>query len=141
MMSDLADDADEVAGLVDQRDVAVAAGLHQDDRVADRVVEVERVRLGRHQASTGCARSTLAADDPAEDVALGQDAGQAARRVADEHRIARPGPLDGADALGQRRPRQDGHGLAPAEHAQPLLGQRRDAARDSGFGDVAHAQV
>ena len=59
--------------------------------------------------------------------------------VADEDRIARPGALDRPDALGQRGARQDGHGLAPAEHAETLLGDGRDAARDGGFGGLGHA--
>src|SRR3954462_15636388 len=39
------DDAREDVVVVEQRDVAVAAGLHQLDRVADRLLEVEVARL------------------------------------------------------------------------------------------------
>ena len=43
------------------------------------------------------------------------------------------------DAVGQARARRDGHGLAPAEDAQSLVGERRDALGDGAFGEFAHA--
>ena len=128
-----------VPSRVDDRHVAVATGLHQHDRVADRLVEVERARLGRHERLDRLRQVDVAADDPAEDVALGQDADEPSGRVADEDRIAGPGALDRAQALGQRGARRDGHGLAPAEHAEALLQDGRDAADDGGFGQVGHA--
>ena len=61
-------------------------------------------------------------------------------RLAHEHRIAGAGPLDGAQALGEARPGRDGHGLAAAEDAQPLVGQGRDATGDRALGEVGHAR-
>ena len=106
MMSDLADDADEMARLVDERHVPVATGLHQDDRVADRLVEVERARLGGHERLDRLAQVDLTADDPPEDVTLGQDAGETAVGLADEDRIAGPAALDRSQAIGQRGARR-----------------------------------
>ena len=127
--------------VVDQRHVAVATGLHQVDRVADRLVEVERVRLGGHQRLDRLAQVDVPADDPSEDVALGQHAGEPTGGVADEDRIAGPGALDRPHAVGQGGARRDGHGLAPAEDTQTLLGQDGHAADDRGLGDFAHGQV
>ena len=61
-------------------------------------------------------------------------------RIADEHRIAGACSLDGAEALGEARARLDGHGVAAAEDAQPLVGQGWDATRDHAFGEVGHAR-
>ena len=80
----------------------------------------------------------MPADEPGEESRSVRTPTSRPGRVADEDRIAGPGALDGPHAVGQRRARQDGHGLAPAEHAQALLGDGRDAARDGGFGDVGH---
>ncbi len=126
------------SGCVDDRHVPVAARPHQHDRVADRVVEVERLRIGRHERLDRLGQVDPAADDLAEDVALGQHPEQPPGGIADEDRIAGSGALDGAHALGQQGPRQDGHGLAPAQDPQALFGQRRDASDDRGFGDVTH---
>ena len=46
---DRADDPDEAPGVVDERDVPVAAGLHEVDRVADRLVQVERPGVLVHE--------------------------------------------------------------------------------------------
>ena len=86
------------------------------------ISRLDRLRAGRRRP----------ADEPAEDVALGQDADEASRGVAHEDRIAGAGALDRADAVGQRGARQDGDGLASAEHAQALLGERGDARDDRG---------
>src|SRR4051794_34977701 len=45
---DRSDDADEQAIVIDERHVAVAARLHELDRVADRLVEVERPGMRDH---------------------------------------------------------------------------------------------
>ena len=126
--------------VVDERHVAVAAGLHELDRVADRLVEVERARLGGHSDLDRLVEVDVAADDAAEDVALGQHAEEAAVGVADEHRIAGPGALDRAQAIGEAGARRDGHGVAAAEHAQSLVGQGWDATGDHAFGEVGHAR-
>ena len=62
--------------LVDDRDVPIAARLHQLDRVADGLVEVERPRFGRHQCLDGLGQIDVADHDAREDVALRQDADQ-----------------------------------------------------------------
>ena len=135
----LADDADEMARLVDERHVPVATGLHQDDRVADRLVQVQGARLGGHERLDRLAQVHLTADDPPEDVTLGQDAGEAAVGLADEDGIARPGPLDRSQAIGQRGARRDRHGLIAAEHPEAFIGDRWHAADDGGFGEFTHA--
>ena len=124
--------------VVDERHVPVATGLHQHDRVADRLVEVEGARLGGHERLDRLAQVHLAADDPPEDVALGQDAGETAVGLADEDGIARPGVLDGPQAIGQRGARRDRHGVIAAEHAEALIGDRWHAADDCGFGEFTH---
>ena len=58
--------------------------------------------------------------------------------IGDEHRIARPGALDGAHAVGQAGARGDGHGQASAEDTEPLVGQGWDATGDLAFGEVGH---
>ncbi len=58
--------------------------------------------------------------------------------VADEDRIAGPASLDGSDAVRERRPRPDRHGLAATEGPQSLFGDGWDAPRDGGFGEVSH---
>ena len=78
--------------------------------------------------STGSAEVDLAADDAAEDVPLGQDTLQSALRIADEHRIADAGALDGADALSKGGARLDGQRLPPGQDAEALLEHRGDAA-------------
>ena len=75
---------------------------------------------------------------PTEDVALGQDADEAAVGVAHEDRIAGPGALDGAQAVGQAGARRDGHGAAAAEDTEALVGQGWDATGDLAFGEVGH---
>ena len=116
--------------VVDDRHVPVAPGLHQDDRVADRLVEVERVRIGGHQRLDRLAQVDVAADDPAEDVALGQDADEAAvrRRTTKTESpvpvrwIARrqsASEVPGGTVTGWRR----------LSTPQPLVGEGRDAAR------------
>jgi hypothetical protein len=79
-------------------------------------------------------------DEAAEDVPFGQDAAKSAVAVADEHRIAGPGPLDRPQALREARARRNGHGVAAAEHTQSLVGQGWDATGDHAFGEVGHAQ-
>ena len=70
----LADDTHQVTLVVDERDVPITAGLHELDRVTDRLVEVERSRLGGHQRFDRLTEVDLPADDALEDVPLGQDA-------------------------------------------------------------------
>src|SRR4029079_5340526 len=70
------DDADEMVVVVEQRHVPEAAGLHQLDRVADRFLDVEVMPGRGHHRLDRLREVDVAADDPAEDVALGQDAGK-----------------------------------------------------------------
>src|SRR6185436_1280022 len=96
------DDALEVVVVVQQRDVPVAAGLHQLDRAADGLLEVEVVRLRRHQRLDGLGqvdRRDIATDETAEDVSLRQDAEEAALGVDDEYGIARAGSADRGEAV------------------------------------------
>ena len=113
--------------VVDDRDVAVAAGLHQDDRVADGLVEVERLRLSGHERLDGLAQVDIAGHDAAEDVALREHPDERPVGGADEDRIAGPGPLDRPQAVRERGPGRDRDGLPAAEDPQPLLGERRHA--------------
>src|SRR5690349_8625339 len=95
---DLAHDADEAAVVVDHGDVPEAAGLHERDRIAHRLLEAERARLGRHvlldRALEVHAARDIGADEAAEDVTLGEDAGEPTVPASDEHRIAGPRALD-----------------------------------------------
>ena len=94
------------------------------------------------RVSTGSVRSIggdVAADEAAEDVALGQDAERGVRRRHDEDGIAGAGPPDRLEAVPQARARRDGHRLAPADHLQPLVEQGRDACDDGALGQVVHA--
>ena len=93
----------EVVLVVEERDVPIATGLHQLDRVANRLVEVEVVRLRRHHRLDRLAEVDVAADDAAEDVALGEDAGERAVGIGHEDRIAGSGPPDRGDAVGEAR--------------------------------------
>src|SRR5512146_970514 len=60
---DRTDDADEDAIVVDQRDVAVAARLHEVDGVADRLVEVERPGMVDHERLDGLVRVDAGPDE------------------------------------------------------------------------------
>src|SRR6476659_10682310 len=82
------DDAQEVVLVVEQRHVPVAAGLHELDRVADRLLGVEVVPGRRHHRLDRLREVDVAADDPAEDVALRQDADETSVGLGHEDRIA-----------------------------------------------------
>src|SRR3954454_9429066 len=71
------DDADEAAVVVEQRHVPIAARLHQRDRVPDGLLDVEVVPRRGHHRLDRLAQVDVAADDPGEDIALGQDAYEA----------------------------------------------------------------
>src|SRR5262245_31181826 len=133
------DDTHEVVLVVEQRHVAVAAGLHQLDRVPDRLLEVEVLPAGGHHRLDRLAEVHVATHDPAEDVALGQDAGEAPVGMGHEHGIARAGPLDCRDAVGEARAGRDGHGIAPADDDQSLVEDRGNACDDRALADFAHA--
>ena len=102
---DLADDADEMAVVVDDRHVAVAAGLHELDRVADRLVEVERLRFARHQRLDRLGEVDVADHDPARRCRAPSGRRGADRTRRNEHRIASAGALDRPEALGKARAR------------------------------------
>ena len=74
---DLTDDPDEVTRVVDDRDIPIAPRLHEDDGVADGLIEVEGLRLGGHQGLDGLGQVDVLADQPTEDVALREDARRA----------------------------------------------------------------
>ena len=138
MMSDWRTTPTRCPSRIDERDVAVAAGLHQLDRVADRLVEVERVRLGRHQRSTGWLRST---SPPTIRAKMSRSVRTPMRRPSGSHtKTESPVPVRwmARTQSARRRARRDGHGLPSAEDAQALLGERGDATDDGGFGEFAH---
>ena len=120
--------------VVDQRDVAVATGLHQLDRVADRLVEVERLRLGVMSVSTGLVEVDLTGHDAAEDVALGQHADEAPVRVAHEDRIAGPVRWIARTQSARVVPGGTVTGWRRLSTREPLVGHGRHAAADEGFG-------
>src|SRR3954453_15028181 len=84
----LADDAREVAASVHDREVAVAARLHQGDRVTDRLFEVEVLRVSRHEGFDRLVEVDLPGDDAAEDVTLCEGADERPAPVPDETEIA-----------------------------------------------------
>src|SRR5687768_13238371 len=94
---------------IDEGDVAVAPGLHELQRVADRLVKVERPRFRGHQRLDRLVKVDMAADDATEDIALRQHATKPPVALADEHGIAGPRPLDGPQAIGEARARRYGH--------------------------------
>src|SRR6188474_2302532 len=127
------DDAHEVVLVVEQWHVPVAARLHEVDRVADRLLEVEVVPARRHHCLDRLVEVDVAADDAAEDVTLREQADESAIGLGHEDRIARSGPLDRGDTVGEARAGRDRHRLVAADHHQSLVEDRRDALYDRAF--------
>ena len=101
--------------VVEQRHVPVAAGLHELDRVADGLLDVEVVPGRRHQRLDRLREVDVAADEPAEDVALGQDADE--RPSGSVTKTESPVPVRwiARDAVAEARARRDRHRIAPAD--------------------------
>src|SRR5262249_42886700 len=76
-------DANWDAGLVDHREVAIAALLHAVHGSADRFLGVDDYRVGRHDVSERRREGFAGSQDAAHEVAFGEDADDA-RVLADE---------------------------------------------------------
>ena len=126
---------------VDERDVPVAAGLHELDRVADRLVQVERARLGGHQRLDRLARGRRRRRRCARRCRA--RSGRRASRPSGSHtNTESPVPVRWMARRQSARlvPGGDGHGMAAAEDAESLVGQGWDATGDRAFGEVGHAR-
>ena len=91
------------------------------------------MRPGRHQRLDRLGqldRGDVAADEPAEDVALGQDAERGVRRGCTTNTES-PVPVRriASRQSPQARARRDGHRLAPADDLQPLVEERSGRVR------------
>jgi len=78
-------------------------------------------RVRRHHRLDRLGEIDVAADDPAEDVPLGQDACQPTGAIADEDRITGPGSLDRSNSIRQARAGRDGKWFAPTEEPEALV--------------------
>src|SRR3954467_4074019 len=94
---DGSDDTDEQAVVIDERHVPGTTGLHELDRVADRLVQVEGPGVRDHHRLDRLAQVNASGNQLAEDVPLGEHAEEVARGVGHEHGIAGAGLLDPLD--------------------------------------------
>ena len=134
----LADDPDQPPVIVDDRHVAVDARGHQGDRLVDRLVDPERLRLAIHHRFDWSAQVHRLAQQVGHDVALGEHPGQPSLAVGHQNRIAHPGALDQAQALGQRGPRWDRQGSPALDDAERLAGECGHPLGNGAFGRFGH---
>ena len=117
------DDADRPVPLVDERDVAVAAHVHQVERPDDAIVGPQRLRVARHEiAHAAFGPVELLARDAVEQIALGEDSLERSAGSGDKD-ATDVVFLQVLDRLLQRRILLHGDGRTEAERADQLAFQ------------------
>ena len=124
--------------VVDQGNIAIPAGLHEIDRVAHGLVEMKRPGMLLHDRLDRPAQIHFVADEAGKDVALGQDASEAAIQVGHEHGIGAARLPDHVDAGGKAGARTDRDRIAKGKDPKLHIRDGWDPGCDISFGGIGH---